>query len=111
MPVPASLYATVTCRLVLPVSVTTNARSAVPLSPSATLGELIESTGAVSSSLIVPVPSSVSAPPDSDALVAEDSCSTTVSFGSSTVSAVTVTVTVFALSPAANVSVPAVTAV
>ena len=110
MPVPASLYATVTCRLVPPVSVTTNARSAVPLSPSATLGELIESTGS-SSLVIVPVPSSSATPPVSVAFEGEDSRSTTVSCRSRTVSPVTATVTVFAVSPAANVSVPAVTAV
>ena len=78
MPVPASLYATVTCWLVLPVSVTTNARFAVPLLPSATLGELIESTGC-SSLVIVPVPSSSVTPPASVAFEGEDSRSTTVS--------------------------------
>ena len=77
------------------------------MSPSATLGDEIEAEGAASSSVIVPLPLAV----PSKALEALLSVTATVSLGSSRVSPVTRTVTVFSVSPAAKVSVPAVSAV
>ena len=65
--------------------------------------------GASSSSVIVPVP--VPAVLDTVALVGLLSATTTVSFGSSVVSPVTETVTVLLVSPAANVSIPPLSAV
>ena len=57
--------------------------------------------------MIVPVPVAVPIP----AFVAELRVTFTVSFGSSSASPRAATVTVFAVSPAANVRVPAVSAV
>ena len=85
---------------------TTNWRSAEPLSPSVTLGDEIDSPEA-SSLVMVPVP----VPVAMDALEAALSCTCTVSSDSLSVSPCTATVTVFAVSPAANVSVPDVNAV
>ena len=65
--------------------------------------------GAASSSVIVPTP--VAAVDDRAALTGPLSVSFTVSFGSSCPSPITDTVIVFDVSPAANVSVPADTAV
>ena len=65
--------------------------------------------GASSSSVIVPVP--VPAVLDTVAFVGLLRATTTVSFGSSVVSPVTDTVTVLLVSPAANVSVPPLSAV
>ena len=65
--------------------------------------------GAASSSLIVPVP--VPAVADTVAFVGLLRATTTVSFGSSVVSPRTDTVTVLLVSPAANVSVPPLSAV
>ena len=69
-----------------------------------------ETVGASSSSVIVPVPSRVVEPPLSLALLGEDRRRMTVSWGSSVVSPLTVTVTVFSVSPAAKLSVPPVIA-
>ena len=63
-----------------------------------------------SSSVMVPVASRVALPPLRVALLAEDNRSTTVSLPSSRLSPVTVTATVLLVSPAAKVSVPAVSA-
>ena len=65
-----------------------------------------ETVGASSSSVIVPVPSSVVSPPVSLALLGEDRRRMTVSLGSSVVSPFTVTSTVFSVSPTAKLSVP-----
>ena len=65
--------------------------------------------GVASSSLIVPVP--VPAVLDTVAFVAPLRATTTVSFGSSVVSPRTDTVTVLLVSPAANVSIPPLSAV
>ena len=67
-------------------------------------------TPRVSSSVMVPVASRVVPPSFSVALLAEDSRNTTVSLPSSRLSPVTVTATVLLVSPAAKVSVPAVSA-
>ena len=75
-----------------------------PAAPSDTLGESIDSVGAASSSVIVPVP--VPDMLDTTALVGLLSVTTTVSFGSSSVSPVTDTTNVLLVSPAAKVSVP-----
>ena len=83
-----------------------NVRFTDPLSPSVTLGESIENTR--SSSRIVPVPLAVAIAVPADALL---SASTTVSFPSFSVSPRTDTVIVLLVSFAANVSVPAATAV
>jgi hypothetical protein len=74
----------------------------VPLSPSATATLPTESAGAVSSSMIVPVP----VPSAITALTAFDRFSVYVSFASSRVSPLTTTVTVFVVSPTAKLSVP-----
>ena len=81
-----------------------------PLSPSVTVGELIENVGVdVSSSLMVPVPLlAVVDSPAPDALLR---AITTVSSDSAVMSPVTATVIVWLVVPAANVSIPAVTAV
>ena len=65
-----------------------------------------ETVGVSSSSVIVPVPSRVVAPPASLALLAEDRRRMTVSSSSSAVSPLTVTSTVFSVWPAAKVRVP-----
>ena len=69
-----------------------------------------DTVGVASSSVMVPVASRVALPPFSVALLAEESRSTTVSLSSSRLSPVTVTETVLLVSPAAKVSVPAVSA-
>ena len=69
-----------------------------------------ETVGVGSSSVIVPVPSSVFSPPVSLALVGEDSLTTTVSSGSSMRSPFTVTETVSLVSPGLNVIVPSLKA-
>ena len=79
-------------------------KSVEPLSPSSTDGELIDS---VSLSAMVPVPVAV----DTVAFVGLLRDIATVSSGSLVVSPVTDTVIVWLVVPAANVSVPAVTAV
>ena len=84
-----------------------NVRFVVPLSPSVTLGESIDSVGAPSSSMIVPVPVAVAIV----APVAPLRVTTTVSTDSSSVSPVTDTSKVRLVVPAAKVSVPAVIAV
>ena len=86
-----------------------NVRFVVPLSPSVTLGESIDSVGASSSSVIVPVP--VPAVFDTAAFVGLLSSTTTVSFDSSSVSPVTDTSKVRLVVPAAKVSVPPAIAV
>ena len=83
-------------------------RFAEPLLPSDTLGLLIDSDGGSSSSVIVPTPVAVA---DSVALVGPLRAIRTVSSASSSVSPVTDTRIVPVVSPAAIVSVPAVTAV
>ena len=84
---------------------------AVPLSPSDTDGDDTDSVGGSSSSVIVPVATSVDPPSDSVAFVGLDNVSLTVSSTSSVVSPVTVTATVLDLWPAANVNVVEVIAV
>ena len=108
VPVVASAYPTVTSWLVLPVSVTTNARFAVPLSPSphARRTDRQHRRPVVVRDRARPVQRR-SAPP----LKASRSTPTTAAAPPSRSarpqsSPVTVTVTVFELSPAANVSVP-----
>ena len=103
---PASAYSTVTALGLAGLSVTTNCRSAEPLSPSVTLGDEIDSPEP-SSLVIVPVPVAEAI----EALEAPLSCTSTVSADSWSVSPLTATVTVFAVSPAANVSVPVASAV
>ena len=107
MPVSASAYPTVTRLPLAALSVTRNVRAAAPPSPSVTLGELIDSVGAPSSSVIVPVP----VPAEMVAFAALLNATTTVSSSSSVVSPVTNTVTLRLVTPAANVRVPAATAV
>ena len=108
VPVSASAYPTVT-RLPLPaLSVTVNVNDGVaPTVPSGTLGDEIDSVGAASSSVIVPVP----VPVEMVAFVALLNATTTVSSDSSVVSPLTDTVTLRLVTPAANVSVPAGNAV
>ena len=84
-----------------------NVRAAEPLSPSVTLGESIETVGAPSSSVIVPVPVAVPVV----AFAALLNVTTTVSSASSAVSPVTDTSKLRLVVPAANVSVPPVIAV
>ena len=86
-----------------------NVRFVVPLSPSVTLGESIDSVGASSSSVIVPVP--VPAVFDMAAFVGLLRDTTTVSFDSSRTSPSTDTSKVWLVVPAAKVSVPPVMAV
>ena len=86
-----------------------NVRFVEPLSPSATLGESIESVGVASSSVIVPVP--VPTVLDMAAFVGLLNVTTTVSFASSSVSPSAATLKVWLVVPAAKVSVPAVIAV
>ena len=88
------------------LSVTVNTRFTEPVSPSVTLGELIENV--ISLSIIVPVPLAVAMPAPPVALLSEI---TTVSFPSCAVSPVTGTVIVLLVSFAANVSVLPVIAV
>ena len=107
-PVP-SAQSTVTSWPLAALNVTVNVRLVVPLSPSATLGEVMESVGASSSSVIVPVP--VPAVFDTAAFVGLLNVTTTVSFDSSSVSPVTDTSKVRLVVPAAKVSVPPVIAV
>ena len=104
---PASAYCTVICFPLSALSVTVNVKSFDPLFPSVTLGELIETVGAPSSSVIVPVPVAVPIV----AFPALLSVATTVSSASSSVSPVTDTSKVWLVVPAANVSVPPVIAV
>ena len=108
VPVSASAYPTVT-RLPLPaLSVTVNVNDGVaPTVPSGTLGDEIDSVGAPSSSVIVPVP----LPAAIVAFVAPLSLTATVSSDSSVVSPLTDTAMLRLVTPAANVSVPAATAV
>ena len=75
-----------------------------PDAPSATLGESIDSVGAASSSVIVPVP--VPAELDTAALVGPLRATTIVSSGSSCASPVTDTSRVCVVSPGSKVSVP-----
>ena len=78
-----------------------------PLSPSVTLGELIDSDGVLSSSVIVPVPVAVKIV----AFAALLRVTMTVSSASSSVSPVTDTSKVWLVVPTAKVSVPPVMAV
>ncbi len=87
---------------------TVKSRSTSPLSPSDTLGLSIDSMG-TSSSVIVPTP--VVFEESSAALLGSLSVTRTVSSASSRVSPATDTAIVLLVSPAANVSVPADTAV
>ena len=105
-PVP-SAQSTVTCRPLAALNVAVNVRFVEPLSPSVTLGELIDSVGVASLSVIVPVP----VPAEIVAFVALLRATTTVSFGSSRTSPVTDTLKVWLVVPAAKVSVPPVIAV
>ena len=99
----AGAQSTVTVRPLAALNVTSNDSVAVsPASPSTTLGESIERVGALSSSVIVPVPVAVSIVAPS----AFESSMATVSSVSSTSSPLTVTSIVFSVSPAAKVSVP-----
>ena len=82
-------------------------RVAVPLSPSVMLGASMDSVGASSSSLTVPVP----AASPRVALTGPLNVTATVSSASSVASPVTVTSRVRVVVPAAKVSVPAVSAV
>ena len=84
-----------------------NVRFVEPLSPSVTLGESIDSVGASSSSVIVPVPVAV----EIVASVALLRVTTMVSLTSSIASPVTDTSKVWLVVPAAKVSVPPVIAV
>ena len=99
---------TLICWELAAVRVTAKVMFVEPLSPSVTVGELTE-TFSPSSSLILPVPDAATS--DSDALVGLLRATTTVSCDSCAVSPVTDTVIVLVASPAANVSVPAVSAV
>ena len=92
-PVPPA-QSTVTSHPVSSLKVTVNVRFLEPLSPSVTLGELIDSDG-LSSSVIVPVPVSVPIVP----LSAPLRITTTVSSSSGSVSPVTATLKVFSVSP------------
>ena len=88
------------------LSVTEKLMATVPLSPSVTLAEPIETVGNASSSVIVPVP----VPVKMVALVGLLNFTATVSFGSSKVSPFTVTAMLLVVSPAAKVKVPEVSA-
>ena len=81
--------------------------AAVPGAPSATLGLLMDTVGASSSSVMVPVPVAVARVAFTGAL----RVTITASSASSAVSPVTVTSIVCVVVPAAKVSVPAVSAV
>ena len=83
-----------------------NVRFFEPLSPSVTLGESIDSAGAPSSSMIVPVPATVA----SVAFAALLRKTMTVSFDSSFVSPVTATSKVWLVVSAGKVNVPPVIA-
>ena len=104
MPVPASAYRTVTGRPEAALRVTVYVSAVAPLSPSATLGELIDSVGVSSSSVIVPVP--VPAVVETAAFTGSFSRTVTVSFASFRTSPVTDTLKVWLVVPAAKVSVP-----
>ena len=75
--------------------------------PSVTVAEPMETVGAPSSLVIVPVPVAV----PSVAFVGSLNCTGIVSSASASVSPRTETVTVFVVSPAAKVSVPSASAV
>ena len=107
VPVSASAYPTVTRLPLAALSVTVNVNAADPPFPSITLGDEIDSIGAASSSVIVPVPLPVA----SVAFVGLLSFTATVSSDSSLVSPVTDTMRLRLVTPAAKVSVPAGTAV
>ena len=101
---------TATFRLLAGFRLTVKFMFVEPLSPSVTVGELTESVGVVeSSSRMVPVP--LPAVADSVAFVGLLRVTTTVSSDSLVPSPVTDTVIVWLVVPAANVSVPAVSAV
>ena len=102
MPVLASAKPTVTCRPLAAFSVTEKLMVTVPLSPSVTLAEPIETVGNASSSVIVPVP----VPVKMVAFVGLLSFTLTVSSASSSVSPLTVTAMLLLVSPAAKVKVP-----
>ena len=107
---PASAYSTVTVWPLAGRNVTANVSVDVsPDAPSATLGDEIDSDGAPSSSVIVPVP--VPAVLDTVALVGLLSATSTVSSDSASSSPRTDTSIVCSVSPAANVSVPGDSAV
>ena len=106
---PASAYRTVTSRPEAALRVTVYVSAAEPLSPSVTLGSLIDSVGVASLSVIVPVP--VPAVVETAAFTGSFSRTFTVSFASSRTSPVTATSKVWLVVPAAKVSVPAVSAV
>ena len=105
-PVPPPSF-TVTCLPLAGLRVTVNVRFVEPLSPSVTRGELTDSVGIPSLSVIVPVPLTV----EIVAFVAPLRVTTTVSFASSSVSPVTDTSKVWLVVPAVKVSVPPVIAV
>ena len=92
-------------------NVTAKLNVAVAESPSVTEGDDTDIVGGSSSSVIVPVATSVDPPLDSVAFDTDDRVSLTVSLCSSTSSPVTVTATVLAVCPAVNVNVAPVTAV
>ena len=105
-----SSHSTRTCPLLAGDSVTVNVISVVPEFPSATRGESIVSVG-VSSSSMVPRPTSIPETTTTPDGVGALNCRSMVSSDSTVASPVTVTDTVWLVTPAAKVSVPAVTAV
>ena len=109
VPVPASAYRTVAWRPEAALRVAVYVSGVEPLSPSVTLGSLIDSVGVASSSVIVPVP--VPAVVETAAFTGSFSRTFTVSFASSKTSPVTDTLKVWLVVPAAKVSVPPAMAV
>ena len=99
----AVAHDTVTSRLLAALSLTSNTR---PPSSSPPPASAIDSTGVESSSAIVALTDSVSAPPAGTAFDALLNETVNVSAGSFRASSVTATVIVRAVTPAANVSVP-----
>ena len=106
MPPVPSAQSTVTCWVLDLFRVAVKVRFVEPLSPSVTLGELME-TVTPSSLTIVPVPVAA----EIVAFAALPSVTTTVSFGSSSVSPVTDTLKVWLVVPAAKVRLPPMMAV